>query len=555
VYLLARLEISFKYWLSMLLKKFLLYLLLFISLGSYSQMPIVEWVIDDANLVDFAIDPIDDIITLTKKQVGFELKKYSGNGDIIWSVYDTSNINDLQRISVCDDGSIYVFGNRKIYDYSITRPIGMGRYKTHDFYRTSFCIVRYSESGSPVDFTEHKPTTAQYGLQIKSISHDSKNNIFICAATIDTVAIDTSQLYPVWQDLSGDNGFGFAMKLTNDASSLIWLKEYDYHITLEAGSIDLNGNCFVAGSYYGGGFEIDSILSVDSYGNMDGFTIEYDSVGNGKRICHMGSWSNDGILSMSPYLNRELVISVFMFDTIFKFNDSVLYSNGIWESEQSLIICRINENFDLIWYKPLMHSHPGLSNLRIADANRNIMLGCNYTRDFRFEDIRLHVPDVSSTCIIKLDSLGESLWYKIFGNEASLNKLVNILTDSRENTYILCEYEGYIELDRFYISSENGGKYLCRIRFDSSYKQVSRIQDPEDIRLYPNPAKSQLTIELMNSQSEASMFLYNLNGQLLRHQKLTKAKSQHNIERLKSGLYIIKICTNNNTSVRRIIKN
>jgi len=431
----------------------------------------------------------------------------------------------------------------------------MGRSKTYDFYRTSFCIAKYSESGSLVDFTEHKPTTAQYGLQIKSISYDSKNNIFICAATIDTVAIDKSLLYPAWQDLGGNNRFGLAMKLINDASSLIWLKTYHYYISVEAGSIDLNGNCFVAGSYYGGGIEIDSLLSVDSYGNMDGFTIEYDSVGNGKRIWHMGSWSNDGILSMSPYLNKELVISAFMFDTIFKFNDSVLYSNGIWESEQSLIICRINDNFELVWFKPLMHSHPGLSNLRVVVANQNTMVGCNYTKDFRFEDISLHVPDVSSTCIIKLDSIGESIWFKTFGNEASSNKLVNILTDSQDNTYILCEYEGDIELDPFHISSETGGKYLCRIKFDSSYNQVSRFLNPEDIRLYPNPANSQLTIELTDTQSEASMFLYNLNGQLLRHEKLTKAKSQHNIERLKSGVYIIKICSNNNTSVHRIIKN
>ena len=71
--------------------------------------------------------------------------------------------------------------------------------------------------------------------------------------------------------------------------------------------------------------------------------------------------------------------------------------------------------------------------------------------------------------------------------------------------------------------------------------------------IYPNPTKNTLNIKLNNS-NKAEASLYDISGRLVLKQKLQKELSVLNIENLNSGMYLLQIKTENNTTTKRIIK-
>ncbi len=84
---------------------------------------------------------------------------------------------------------------------------------------------------------------------------------------------------------------------------------------------------------------------------------------------------------------------------------------------------------------------------------------------------------------------------------------------------------------------------------------VSGIEDTEyqplDLKLYPNPAKNQLSISNLPSSFYGSVNIYNATGQLIQTGKKTGTEFGIETQRLKSGVYFIQIKTPNGSVVTR----
>lgn len=71
--------------------------------------------------------------------------------------------------------------------------------------------------------------------------------------------------------------------------------------------------------------------------------------------------------------------------------------------------------------------------------------------------------------------------------------------------------------------------------------------------IYPNPTEYLLNIKLNNpTKTEAS--LYDISGRLILKQKLSNQLSIINLENLNSGMYLLKIKTDNKITTKRIVK-
>jgi hypothetical protein len=75
-----------------------------------------------------------------------------------------------------------------------------------------------------------------------------------------------------------------------------------------------------------------------------------------------------------------------------------------------------------------------------------------------------------------------------------------------------------------------------------------------DTNIYPNPVKDVLNIELIN-QTNADASLFDTNGRLFIKQKLQNLQTPINLETLSSGVYVLKIQTENGFATKRIVKN
>lgn len=71
--------------------------------------------------------------------------------------------------------------------------------------------------------------------------------------------------------------------------------------------------------------------------------------------------------------------------------------------------------------------------------------------------------------------------------------------------------------------------------------------------VYPNPSNNHSVNVVLDNENQADITLYNIGGQLIYHQKMTTKKQ--NIPNLPSGFYMLKITTNTQTSVKKVIIN
>jgi hypothetical protein len=69
--------------------------------------------------------------------------------------------------------------------------------------------------------------------------------------------------------------------------------------------------------------------------------------------------------------------------------------------------------------------------------------------------------------------------------------------------------------------------------------------------IFPNPATNNLTIE---SQQQAVIEILNIQGQTVLHQTVQQGKTDIDISGFAKGVYILRLCSNDKTSVARIVK-
>lgn len=79
-----------------------------------------------------------------------------------------------------------------------------------------------------------------------------------------------------------------------------------------------------------------------------------------------------------------------------------------------------------------------------------------------------------------------------------------------------------------------------------------RDYNHSDIKIYPNPAIQFINIEGLQNSWMAQ--IYNTNGQLVLSKKITDTIEEINISELSSGMYIIKLTSENKEWVKQFIK-
>lgn len=76
------------------------------------------------------------------------------------------------------------------------------------------------------------------------------------------------------------------------------------------------------------------------------------------------------------------------------------------------------------------------------------------------------------------------------------------------------------------------------------------------IRLFPNPVKTDLTIEVIGfeSKTQGELILYDMNGKVLKREKIDSSRTILDMQSLLTGNYVMHILLNGEQSVWKIIK-
>jgi len=96
--------------------------------------------------------------------------------------------------------------------------------------------------------------------------------------------------------------------------------------------------------------------------------------------------------------------------------------------------------------------------------------------------------------------------------------------------------------------------YLCYTVSATDGVEELEIED-YGIKIYPNPANTEITIELKDRRQKTEVSIFNLTGEELFKQQTTNNKQQINISILPSGIYFVKIVNEQGVSVGKFVKN
>ncbi|HEX7583226.1 MAG TPA: glycoside hydrolase, partial [Prolixibacteraceae bacterium] len=98
------------------------------------------------------------------------------------------------------------------------------------------------------------------------------------------------------------------------------------------------------------------------------------------------------------------------------------------------------------------------------------------------------------------------------------------------------------------------GKSFFKLYYQSKITGTKLKQTGSILKIFPNPAQNQLTIEQPGSSLTSYLSICNLEGQEVMRQAMSGMKTRINIEPLVSGLYFLNLIQDGNCEVRKFVK-
>jgi len=539
----------------MKIRTLLLFVILLIPGNIFSQTPKIDWLVDDSTTVDFDLDAADHVLILKKTVNGFVINKYNNRGILLWTASDTANINDPKRIMTDPSGNIYVTGNQRNFDRSVSYYVGQGVTRSFDLYHTSFCLDKFDENGNPVRKVKFKSSSSVSGIHIKSWSFDHENNLVFCANTSngDTVNIDTCAIG--YRDNTWPSGsVQFNVKL-DTLGTVVWLKEYPYYVNPKKTFVDPDDNMITIGSSRCQ-LITDSVYQTGCYGLSDGWIIKYNSAGNRLWSSHIGSRADDEIKDITMNDKGEYVFSLSMGDTIGHYDDLTFQPGGpSCTYGGSSFIVSMDENGKLKWIKPINLCYTVYNDLAVAASGINTLLGMTFENTLEYAGLNLSSQAPHKACVIKTDSTGNPVWSKLFGLDPDYTKFDKFVSDHSENAFVLGSYYSPIQIDEYTLTSAKG-RFFCKLLNDSfSGTNPTQLERKSRLLIYPNPATTSITIKSDTMENGADLFIYNFSGQELSQQKVQGNIPVMDIGHLTSGIYFLKLVSGERVMTGKIIKN
>ena len=159
--------------------------------------------------------------------------------------------------------------------------------------------------------------------------------------------------------------------------------------------------------------------------------------------------------------------------------------------------------------------------------------------------------DSNDIWLVALDANGNVTNDKILGTNG-IEGTERILLTSDGN-FVISSYVDELSGDN--TEAPNGDTDFWILKIDKNTLSTLTINVVNNlIVLYPNPAKDKINISLSNTLNSVTAKVYDVTGKLILSKNLNSAESQIDISQLQTGIYFIKIETENASTTKRFIK-
>ncbi|HEX6334004.1 MAG TPA: T9SS type A sorting domain-containing protein, partial [Flavisolibacter sp.] len=329
--------------------------------------------------------------------------------------------------------------------------------------------------------------------------------------------------------------------------------------------VDPSGNVFVSGSFSGTAtFDPTATLTAPGT-NSDRFIQKLDADGNFiwvKQLLNGGCCLDITDIEFDASGN---MLSTGYFSGTVDFDPGAgVYSLTV-PNPQDLFVWKLDNNGNFIWAKKVDGGASNASGKTChgdgidVDAAGNVYVAGDYTGTGSFDfdpgpaTYSLNVNG-GAMHVLKLDAAGNFVWVApITTSNGSYAFGYGIQVASDGSVYASCNFSGIVDFDpaktKYALNAGNGN--FAVVKLAQTAKTLKRV-NPEItgtpvIRLFPNPARGNVLVELKEARPSVVLNFYDMTGKLVLSQQRQGSSRQWRVDlsTVMSGMYLVEAVAGN----------
>ena len=217
-------------------------------------------------------------------------------------------------------------------------------------------------------------------------------------------------------------------------------------------------------------------------------------------------------------------------------------------ARNDLFLAKFDGSGNVLWAKSTGGTGEDCAYSIDLDDDGNIYQTGYFTSNpVTFGTVTLTIDDPSDCFLAKYDKDGKVAWVLSFRGESQIRAL-SVSLDAAANAYITCNFLGPVNFGSTELT--NNGVFVAKA-LTGNTTEVNDIDVPSTLKLFPNPAKTDIEIE---TAAQSVIEIYNIQGILIKRIDANSNKTVVDIAGFPDGIYIFKVISAGKTEIRKIVK-
>jgi len=457
--------------------------------------------------------------------------KTDPSGNVLWAKqFGGTGLDRGHGITTDTFGNVYTTG-------IFTGTVSFGSITLSTNTKPTAFVVKQDTDGNVLWAKKFADVNEQEIVYAQAIAIDTQNNVYTSGDFYSTADFDGTIL----TNENNPENNAFLVK-QNDSGDVLWAKKIGEigSLNIHKISTDSTDNIYVTGNFFGtvsiGGNTSTSYTD----GELKGFLLKLDTSGEVVWVKYFGE-DQQHISSTGRDIKIDNNGNIYVIGS-FKgtFSMDAINVSSSYENE---FVLKLNDVGQPLEIKTFENPNQTINRITTNTLGDVYIVG-NFTGTVYLGDFSLTSAGGSDCLIIKMDSSGDVKWVGRFGSFQFDGIWGGIEINTNEELYILGYFEQTVDFGGITLSSNNSSRdlFLAKLILEDMYVEQNQISQ---LKVYPNPVKDFLTINISDKDVNLSAEIVNLLGQKIKIFDNVSKTENLDMSDLASGIYLLNLINQN----------
>lgn len=499
-------------------------------------------------------DPGAGVFNLTAMGAGdIFISKLDASGNFIWAKQmGGATIDEGRSITVDATGNVYITGH-----FTGTADFDPGT-SSYNLTAAADMDIFISKLDAMGDFVWAKQMGASSFDIGQAIEVDIAGNVYTTGFFYDTVDFDPGV---GTYNLSATSGHAMFILKLNTAGDFVWAKQMGgsiVHFGL-ALKVDVTGNIYSTG-HFRETVDFDpgiGTYNLTSAGEQDIFVHKLDPSGNFVWTKQFEGTGNDGGQSLAvDLLGNVYTTGYFQGTADFDPGAGVYDFTSVGDAD--IFVSKLDASGHFVWAKQLSGPSFGVGSAITVDGAGDVYVSGAFMNTVDF-DAGTSVFNLTSSggidlFIHKMDAAGGFEWAVKMG-ATDFDEALSIAVDGAGNVYTTGYFQGTVDFDPGTGTTNMtsvGTRDIFVHKMSTMPVSVAENTVFEQLRIYPNPSKGEVTVDLSGIDN-ALIRVLTTAGRVIYENRAENETDRFEINGA-PGMYYVQIVTPNSKKIFKLVK-